>query len=394
MGKIYVIGTGPGSIDYLTPAARKAVEKADVIVGGKNALSLFSFNKPNKFIDKELRSVLEYISDNREKNIAVLTSGDPGFYSILGLLTKNFPREDIEVIPGISSVQLCFAKLKDSWHDARFISLHGRNIENLLTIHGEKIVILTDEASKPEKIAQYLLDRGIKGRAWVCDSLCQSSERIIESDLRGISSKKFSGNAIMVVKPSIERKWRHRTPGIPDKLFEKGGSPMTKEEVRVITISKARINRDSVVYDIGSGTGSIAIEAAIQADMGKVYSIEKNPERCKIIMKNILAFGLPNIEVVQGEAPEVIESLSPADRIIVGGSGGKIREIIEASITKLKRDGVIVINAFKEETIKESTKTLKDLNLNYNITTVSIERIRGGSVAKLNPISIIDARRQ
>jgi precorrin-6Y C5,15-methyltransferase (decarboxylating) len=393
MGKIYVVGTGPGSKDYITPAAEKAVKDADILMGGKKALSLFSNEKPKKTIGSDVDKAINYIAQNRNQNIAVLTSGDPGFYSILALISKNFPKEDIEAIPGISSIQLCFAKLKEHWHDAKFISLHGRGMENISFPEEGKFVILTDKSSTPDKVARHLLKRGLEGNAMVCDSLCQPSEAVLELNLEEITGADFSGNCVMVVKPLQTKKWEYRTPGIPDNLFKKGKSPMTKEEIRAITLSKARIKKDGTVYDIGAGTGSISIEAALLANEGRVFSIEKNPDRCRTVRENIQEFKVPNVEVIEGEAPEVMESLPIATRIIIGGSGGKIREILKSCAVKLDKEGIIVINAIKSETISEATAVLKELDFDFDITQVSIRRVKDQKTEDINPVSIINTRR-
>lgn len=202
MGKIVVIGVGPGSKEYLTPIAKEAVKEAEVLIGGRRQLSLFPDKKPRMEIGKDLDGVLKFIRENQDKKIAVLTSGDPGFYSILGRLLENFPREDIEIIPGISSMQLCFAKAKMMWHDAEFISLHGRETSGLIekAKNSRKLAILTDERMPPNNVASMLVDEGITGRrVVVCEGLTQYNERIEESTLEEISKKSFSGNCVMVI---------------------------------------------------------------------------------------------------------------------------------------------------------------------------------------------------
>lgn len=395
MGKIFVVGVGPGSGEFMTPAAQSAVDDADMLLGGKGALSMFPTKKPKRAIGADMDEALDFIRANRNYNIAVLTSGDPGFYSILDLLLKNFPKNDIEVIPGISSMQLCFARIREVWHDAEFVSVHGRSIKFLSSkISGsKKLVILTDHISPPNIVADFLLKRRIRGRAYVCDSLSKPSETVIESSLEEISRQRFSGNCVFVFLPEAQEtqiKWSYRTSGIPDELFEKESSPMTKEEIRVITLSKTRIEEDSIIYDIGAGTGSISIEAGLLASKGQVFSIEKLPERVSIIKRNIRNFGVSNIEVVTGEAPEALENLPVADRIIIGGSNGRIKEILKKCREKLREGGIIVINAVTKNTLEASTLALKELGLDYDVIQVRINR-RGET--KLNPISVIYTRR-
>ncbi len=392
MGKILVVGVGPGSAEFITPAALGAVGSADVLLGGRSALSLFTNEKPKKVIGADLDEALDFIRENRDRDIAVLTSGDPGFYSILDLVSKNFPKNDIEVVSGISSVQLCFARIKELWHDAEFVSLHGRGMEALPRRISKKLVILTDRATTPDRVADFLLKRGIRGRIRVCDSLSKPSERIIEASLKEVAGQKFSGNCVMVFEPDVQsaqKRWGYRTPGIPDELFEKEDTPMTKEEVRVLTLSKARIVKDSVVYDIGAGAGSISVEAGLLASRGQVFSIERLPKRVCTIKRNIRKFGVHNVDVIHGEAPEVLENLPEVDRIIIGGSGGKIREILQKCREKLREDGIIVINAVTSGTLKAATLALEEQGFDFGVIRVSITR----DGEKLNPISVMYTRR-
>ncbi|MFQ6051314.1 MAG: precorrin-6y C5,15-methyltransferase (decarboxylating) subunit CbiE [Candidatus Hydrothermarchaeota archaeon] len=201
MGKIFVVGVGPGSDEFLTPCARKIIDKADILVGGNKILSSFK-NKRKKVIDKDLEEIIGFIGEHKEKNIAVLTSGDPGFYSILALILKKFPKEEIEVIPGISSMQLCFAKIKEIWHDAKFISLHGRNMDILVEEIKDhpKIAILTDPSNPPNKIAELLIQNNIPcEKIAVCENLSLSSEKVILTSVEEVFRKKFSGNCVVVI---------------------------------------------------------------------------------------------------------------------------------------------------------------------------------------------------
>jgi precorrin-6y C5,15-methyltransferase (decarboxylating) CbiE subunit len=202
MGKIYVVGTGPGSRDYLTPAAEAAVERADVLIGGRRALSLFDSDKPKKVMNRDLDGVISFIRENRKKRIAVLTSGDPGFYSILTKLLEAFPREDLEVIPGVSSMQLCFARMREPWGNAVFLSLHGRDAESIMEEMSDvkTLVFLLDSATPPQMIAKILLQRDMGDRrAVVGENLGSSNEKLTDATVREIAAGRFSGTSLMVV---------------------------------------------------------------------------------------------------------------------------------------------------------------------------------------------------
>jgi cobalt-precorrin-6B (C15)-methyltransferase len=192
-------------------------------------------------------------------------------------------------------------------------------------------------------------------------------------------------------------KWQFATPGIPDDYFLRGEVPMTKEEVRAITISKLRLNRDSIVCDIGAGTGSLTIEAGLVAKKGEVWAVEKNSEGVELIKENKDSFGLDNVKVISGEAPTVLVDLPALDRVIIGGSGGNLAEILEIVDQKLVANGRIVINAITLETLLEAKEGLKDLDYDLDIVTVNIARTEEvGSYHMLkgqNPVYIISGER-
>ena len=199
MGKILVVGVGPGSEEYLTPAARRAIESASAFVGGENALRFAPKDKPRMVIHRNLEEVVDFIEKHSSRKVAVLTSGDATLFSILGFLRKRFPRDMLEVIPGISSVQLCFAKIKEPWNGARVISLHGRSFSAQELSEEEKLVIMCDARSPPQKVAEELLRRWGNRRCAVCESLAQREERIVVATLEEISRESFGGSSIMVV---------------------------------------------------------------------------------------------------------------------------------------------------------------------------------------------------
>lgn len=191
--------------------------------------------------------------------------------------------------------------------------------------------------------------------------------------------------------------WRFQTPGIPDDLFIRGDLPMTKEEVRAVTISKLRLKRDNVVWDIGAGTGSLSIEAGLIADQGSIWAIEKESEGIELVNRNCEQFGVENIELINGEAPGALLDLPAPDRVIIGGSGGQLEEILSIVDKNMAIEGRVVINAITLETLLAAKEALSRLNYNFNIITVSITRTKEvGNYHMLkaqNPIYIIAGER-
>ncbi|GAB6137051.1 precorrin-6Y C5,15-methyltransferase (decarboxylating) subunit CbiT [Halanaerobaculum tunisiense] len=187
--------------------------------------------------------------------------------------------------------------------------------------------------------------------------------------------------------------WSYQTPGIPDAEFIRGQVPMTKEEVRAVTISKLRLKKDSIVYDIGAGTGSLTVEAALQAKNGRVYAIEREVAGVKLIKDNLDKFGLDNIEVIAQEAPEALKDLPAVDRVIIGGSGGQLNKILEVVDHKLASNGRVVINAITLDTLTTARKELERLGYKLEICNLAVTRTKEVGqyqmLQGMNPVYII-----
>ena len=185
-------------------------------------------------------------------------------------------------------------------------------------------------------------------------------------------------------------------PGIPDNLFVRGSIPMTKEEIRVITLSKARIGPGMVIWDIGSGTGSISVEAALMAPGGKVFAVERSGEGCRLISENSLLFGAGNVEVVEGEAPGILDRLPPASRVIVGGSGGRLKDIVRVVEGTMLSGGRLVINSVSLETLTSAMDCL-GTGWETEVVQVSVSKSKTMGASHImkayNPVFIITAWR-
>lgn len=190
--------------------------------------------------------------------------------------------------------------------------------------------------------------------------------------------------------------WEYNTSGIPDDEFIRGKVPMTKEEIRSITISKLRLKKEHKVVDIGAGTGSISIEAALVCNEGQVISIERNQEGIDLIKKNAEKFSLDNMKIIHSKAVDALNEIQSFNRAIIGGSGGQLREIIELCKKKLSKEGLVVINAVTIDTVYNSIKFLEEEGFK-NIESICVNVSRGEKLGRytlmkgLNPIYIISA---
>jgi len=187
--------------------------------------------------------------------------------------------------------------------------------------------------------------------------------------------------------------WQYQTPGIPDDRFIRDEIPMTKEEVRAVTIAKLRLQEDSIICDIGAGTGSLTVESALQANQGRVYAIEREATGVELITKNIAQFDLTNVEVISGSAPAALGELPDIDRVVIGGSGGQLEEILQEVDQKLKSAGRVVINAITLDTLATARAELEKLNYELGICNVAITRIKEVGeyqmLQGMNPVYII-----
>ncbi|MBS3921465.1 MAG: precorrin-6y C5,15-methyltransferase (decarboxylating) subunit CbiE [Deltaproteobacteria bacterium] len=209
MNKVYVIGIGPGTADCLLPIAQREIEASDCLIGGKRALRLFHhLHKEEVLLEGNFEKVIPYLLKGRErKKITLLVSGDPGLCSFLGTISRFLKREEYVVIPGISAVQIAFAKIGEGWEDATIISLHGRKMDDLAerVSASSKIFLFTDQNFPPERIAVHLLERGVENRrAVVMENLTYPNERILATDLNHLRGMEGFGLCVMIIKKERE----------------------------------------------------------------------------------------------------------------------------------------------------------------------------------------------
>ncbi|TGE33254.1 precorrin-6y C5,15-methyltransferase (decarboxylating) subunit CbiE [Desulfosporosinus sp. Sb-LF] len=401
---LQVIGIGPGRPEWLPPAITKLVGNCDILIGGSRALELFpNFAGRQYCLSGDLAHSLEVIANalQKKKIIGVLVSGDPGFFSFLPRLKKEFPEERIDVYPGISSLQFAFARAGIPWQEATFVSVHGRELSVLPRVITRPTAVLTGGENTPQKIAQLYLDLGSNPHISVGNALTYPEEFWETMDAEHLSHEKTSlKNAIVILYPTIEQDNMQTTGcriGIPDHEFLRGKVPMTKAEIRVQVLAKAQISTNDHIVDIGAGTGSISIEAAGLAPKGVVYAIEHNPEAQELILANQQKFGISNLRLISGAAPDVFGELPQVNVCIIGGSHGRLKEILEK--VPLVEGGRIVITAVTIETVSHGLKLLEDLHY-QEIDAVSIQAVRWKPVQTLhmaqalNPVFILSARKE
>ncbi len=392
---VYIVGIGPGNKDYIISNAIKILENSDEIIGFKRAIDSLDFVDGKKIIVNKLVEVTQYLNGNSDKNIAVVASGDPLFYGITNYIKENYHGE-IEVVPGITSFQYLTSKLNKPWQNAFLGSLHGREERFIKGVLQNKLSIwLTDSKNSPEVLAETLLENGLNPHIYVGENLSYEDERIECGRAEDIIHKKFQGLSIMIVERE-EEAVKKELHFIKDEEFVRGQCPMTKEEIRILSIAKLELKEDSCVLDIGAGTGSISIQGAKFCPLGKVIAIEKDKDAIGTIKENINKFNISNLTLMEGSAMEVIRDINYSfHSIFIGGSGGDIEDIIEEYGKKLLPGGKMVLNFITINNLYKAMDALKKLGYKVCCTQVSISKTKGETYMLFgnNPIFIIEGRK-
>jgi precorrin-6Y C5,15-methyltransferase (decarboxylating) len=387
---LLVIGIGDDGPAGLSREALEHIEHARVLAGGRRLLDFFPDWKGERLvIDADLGRVVERLKAcyARQKTV-VLASGDPLYYGIGRVLLDGLPRSDLVFLPHVSSVQLAFAAVKETWNDARVVSVHGRPMSGLLPAIQEgaaKIAVFTDATNDPVAIAGFLAENGFADdyTIWVCESLGGPSQRVTSWTAASIKEQAFAPLNIVILmrpEPGLNRAAEDAPLlGIPEKAFlhrvERRGL-ITKREVRLISLCYLELRAGDVLWDVGAGSGSVAIEAARLAPTLKVFAVEKEPRALQQLEENVRSFGLSGVRVVQGEAPESLVDLPDPDAVFIGGSGGRLRELIASAGRRLKSGGRMVINCITLESLAHGWSCLKEEGLALQATSVQLAHSR------------------
>ena len=379
MEKIYVVGAGMDGLEAFSPKALELIRKAEVLMGSQRQLDLFEEYQGEKvLINDNLEEITARLLKSSKPTV-VVASGDPLFFGIGRYLLRNLPAEYLEFIPNVSSIQYAFAKIKIPWDDAVFISVIDRDIRSEIDriVASDKMAILTDRENTPSLIARELTARGRDGyTAFLCENLGMKNERIITTNLKKLQETETEPLNILILVREFERQEEEAIPllGISDSEFHVPKKVLTQEEIRVLTLSKLRLHHGVTFWDIGAGSGSVSIEADNLLKNGRIFAIEKEPERVDILRENLKRFNSRKIIVVPGEAPDCLDSLPDPDRVFIGGAGGHLMEVLEFVDPRLQPQGRIVVNAVALDTIVGTSEFFERNGYQVELTAVNISR--------------------
>ncbi|WP_020406270.1 precorrin-6y C5,15-methyltransferase (decarboxylating) subunit CbiE [Hahella ganghwensis] len=380
MNSIHVIGLGVTETPELSQKALQALENADRVIGSARQLKVVeTLLQQQQTLElpplSELALYLESAlsQESNRGHTVILASGDPLYYGIGRWLSRHIPPEQLFFYPAVSSIQAACHALGLSLQDVEVISLHGRPMERIRTVlkHRHTLVVLTDKYSTPQVLARECVAAGFEqSKLVVCESMGYENQRLSHFDASELaqSVQLFDPLHITVIETRGDGGVLPEFPGIPDDHFETGTEPgkgmITKREVRLNILSLLQPSNDDVIWDIGAGCGSVAIELAYWNECCQVIAIEQHTERLKHLEKNRRRFGVvSNLSVQPGRAPEILEGLSHPNKVFIGGSDGRLPELLAQTWEMLPPGGVLVASAVTENTRHQFMTFLTQRNL-------------------------------
>lgn len=344
MRKVTIIGAGPGNPDLLSRAALDAIDIADVVIGAHRAL--VGIDVPPDVVRCELVKTADIVAALTDaaswQRAVVVMTGDVGLFSGARRLVEALSggaQVDVRIIPGISSASYLAARLARPWQDWRFASAHGVACDIVAEAErAGELFLVTSGGEDPSRLSGELVQAGFgDARVTVAERLSYPDERITCATASEIAGQTFDDLNVMLIEfagGAASSRWPYASSGIPDELFIRGDVPMTKQEVRAVALAKLRLTATDTVWDVGAGTGSVSIEAALVARAGSVWAVERNAAGVRLIRENADAFGCGNVHAVPGVAPEALAKLPVPDAVFVGGSAGELPSIVEAALEK------------------------------------------------------------
>lgn len=414
-----IIGVLDDGAASLSTTALALLRTADVVIGASRTLALFDDHiaptATRHDLTGHISAVPEWIRAARADHQAVvlLATGDPLCHGIASYLASRLCIEALEVLPNVSTLQLACARVGLAWQDAKIVSIHARDagewqvgappshglyaLAQALRQH-DRLLVLTSPDNTPDRVARLLLAEG-QGDDFhlaVAERLCMADERV----LADVTPAKAAQQTF--ADPNALLLWR-TTPrpnpvrlGLADADYHQRQPDkglITKQEVRAVSLARLQLRADSVVWDIGAGSGSVGLEAARLCPQGHVWAIEKNEADAAIAARNQRAFHVSNHTLVHGKAPEHLDGWPDPDAVFIGGSGGELAELITQVLQRLKPEGWLVMNFVTLENLATATQTLSALNARWDVLQLQAARskpiLHMHRMAAENPVWIV-----
>ena len=420
--RCHILGVLDDGIASLGAHALAHLQQAQVVIGATRTLQLFSGQIAATAVQHDLTAAIskvpEWVRQAQAENlrVVVLATGDPLCHGIAAYLGSRLCLESIEVVPNVSTFQLACARLGLPWQDMKFCSIHSRDagdwVAGAAPTHGmyqlmreirqhDRLAILTSPENTPDRIARMLVTEGLADQfeMAVAEKLCQPQERIVSGiAIAAAAELPFADpNVVLLWRSSLVKK-----PvlfGLPDASFEQRFPEkglITKNEVRAVSLARMQLRSNSVVWDIGAGSGSVGLEAARLCQYGHVYAIEKNLDDNAIIARNRLNMGISNHTCVHGKAPEGLQAWPDPDAVFIGGSGGELSDLIHLVLARLKPQGWLIMNFVTLENLSCAVETLKACGAQWDVLQLQASRskpiLHMNRMAAENPVWIVCAQ--
>lgn len=386
--RIHIIGVGSDGLAGLTSRARELLRGARVVFGPEAVLGLLPELKADRrALGPELPRATEQLAALvGQPHVAVVAGGDPLFYGVARYLCDKLGKEAFEVLPHVSSMQLAFARVKETWEEAYLTNLASHPLESVLDRIrvAETVGLFTSETEGPAEVARALLARGLDYfRAYVCENLGGPDEHVTHGELAELAEMTFDPLNVVILVRKPGRPDRPATPsrfrrfGNPDDVFAQSrpkSGLITQCEVRALALAQLAIQPGAVVWDIGAGSGSVAIEAAGLSAPGMVYAIEQDAADYHLILANAQTFGVSNLKAVHGTAPGVFAGLPAPDAIFAGGDGREVARTLEAAWSALRKGGRLVVHVASVENLSAALVALRRAAGQVEALLVSVAR--------------------
>ncbi len=392
--KLTLIGCGCGR-GTLTLEARAAIEQAQMLVGAPRLLEEFPEAAERKPA-RSAKEILEALQQANGRDTAVLFSGDSGFYSGAGTLFSQLEGEAPVLLPGISSLQVLSARLKEPWQNWKLCSAHGKDCDPTADVcEGKPVFFLTGGKLGPAELCARLKEDGLGFlRTAAGENMGTPAEQIRTGSVEEFAEQSFAPLSVLLVRPAP--RCPRRCPGFPDEAFlREDGIPMTKQEVRSVILAKLNPGPEETCWDIGTGTGSVAVELAIQAK--RVFSVERDDKALALAERNRRQFGAWNLSLIHGTAPDALNGLPAPVAAFIGGSSRNLCGIVQA-ICAANPNARICASAVTLETLHEATEALKDQGFETEVLQLSVSRSRrAGDLTMMtaqNPVFLIMGKKR
>jgi len=418
---VYIVGVLDNGIAGLSAQAVAQLHQADVVIGASRTLSLFKNELSNASQQHDMAAGLSKLPGWIEAALAdnlrvvVLATGDPMCHGIGRYLLNKLGAKRCEIIPNVSTLQLAFSRLGLAWQDAVICSVHSKDAGEWSSAAGPEhglypvlqrlrshdlIAVFTSPDNSPDRIARMLLNAGLADAFTlsVAEALLTGNENIIpDLSIDEAAARRFADPNVVI----LQRQTQKQRPlfGLADEQFlqrkpDKG--LITKREVRAVSLARLQLCPDSIVWDIGAGSGSVGLEASRVCQKGFVYAIEKNSADFAIASQNQIAMAATNYRIQQGKAPDLLAEWPDPDAVFVGGSGGELAVLIQLFLSRIKPGGWLVMNFVTLENLAQATQTLTEINAHWDVTQLQASRsqpiLQMHRMQAENPVWIVSAQ--